>query len=457
MGEVLVGGGVFNPAAGSLSVIDPRDPPGTAAQVATLPTPPYGLSFDGGRVWTLNIDGTMSIVTPAATPPWSVATLDPGFAANGIVFDGQNNWLSDPTSCSLVKLDSAGAIVQTVNLGPPNCVLYTPIFDGGNVIVPSGDALKVVQDSAGTLIATIPIGTGAAGAAFDGERILVQSTGGGQNAPRGVTVLRAADFSTLRVEGFGPFGGPGIYNVASDGLNFWLIVQTGDGSFLARMSRLPRKLFALPLALAALLAGGATRIVQDQCGPFTDVTPGFCPYILEIYYLGITVGTSPTTFSPDDPLTRGQGAVFIAKGVNQTLARSSRRAALGQWWTTTPQWGDRIGTTAVGIFPIGIASDGADLWVANQAGQHGLAGACERWKAPRHLDGGRPGFSDVRARGHGQGVRDRRLRARDPLHDRSEPARGPLGAGRDRRNHTVRNRVRRVSDLDSERRARSRS
>ena len=80
------------------------------------------------------------------------------------------------------------------------------------------------------------------------------------------------------------------------------------------------------------------------------------------------MGTSPTTFSPDEPLTRGQGAVFIAKGVNQTLARSSRRAALGQWWTTTPQWGDRIGTIEVGLHPIGIASDGADLWVANQSG-----------------------------------------------------------------------------------------
>ncbi len=128
-----------------------------------------------------------------------------------------------------------------------------------------------------------------------------------------------------------------------------------------------RKLLALPLALAAVFAGGATRIVQDQCGPFTDVTPAFCPYILELYYLGITAGTSATTFSPDDPLTRGQGAVFIAKGLNQSLARSSRRAALGQWWTTTPHWDVGLGVVTVGTHPIGIASDGADLWVANQA------------------------------------------------------------------------------------------
>ncbi len=116
-------------------------------------------------------------------------------------------------------------------------------------------------------------------------------------------------------------------------------------------------------ALCAVLAGGATRIVQDQCGPFTDVTPAFCPYILELYYLGITAGTSATTFSPDDPLTRGQGAVFIAKGLNQSLARNSRRAALGQWWTTTPHWDLGLGVTSLDEGIRQVVSDGADLWV----------------------------------------------------------------------------------------------
>src|ERR1700741_4128276 len=116
------------------------------------------------------------------------------------------------------------------------------------------------------------------------------------------------------------------------------------------------------LALAALFAGGAVRIVQDQCGPFTDVTPSFFPYILELYYLGVTAGTSATTFSPDDPLTRGQGAVFVAKGLNQSLARSSRRAALGQWWTT--QGVEDLAFTAVDNYPQSCISDGADVWVA---------------------------------------------------------------------------------------------
>jgi len=88
------------------------------------------------------------------------------------------------------------------------------------------------------------------------------------------------------------------------------------------------------VASVAMGAGVATAVVQDVCGTFTDVSPAFCPYVLEMYYLGITAGTSPTTYSPEAMVTRGQAAVFVSKGVNQAIARSSRRAALAQWWTT---------------------------------------------------------------------------------------------------------------------------
>jgi S-layer homology domain len=126
-----------------------------------------------------------------------------------------------------------------------------------------------------------------------------------------------------------------------------------------------RPLLALPLFVTAVLAGGAVRRVQDACGPFTDVTPQFCPYVLEAFYTGITAGTSPTTFSPDIPITRGQSAVFTTKALNQALSRGSRRAALGQWWT--PQNAGVLGFTTVGQMPIGCAADGADVWVANSA------------------------------------------------------------------------------------------
>ena len=130
-----------------------------------------------------------------------------------------------------------------------------------------------------------------------------------------------------------------------------------------KRSLLGRISLIFAVLVCSILAGGAARIVQDQCGPFTDVTPAFCPFILELYYLGVTVGTSATTFSPDDPLTRGQGAVFVAKGLNQALARSSRRAALGQWWTATPHWDLGLGVSPVGPQPLFVATDGTDIWV----------------------------------------------------------------------------------------------
>ncbi|MFY9552776.1 MAG: S-layer homology domain-containing protein, partial [Thermoanaerobaculia bacterium] len=122
-----------------------------------------------------------------------------------------------------------------------------------------------------------------------------------------------------------------------------------------------RVLFGIGLCVLAVLGGAATAAVQDTCGPFTDVSAAICPYVLEMYYLGITAGTSATTYSPDNPMTRGQAAVFVSKGINQTLARSSRRAALGQWWT--PQGSEALGLTTVGSLPFAVVSDGADLWV----------------------------------------------------------------------------------------------
>ncbi|MFY9552527.1 MAG: S-layer homology domain-containing protein [Thermoanaerobaculia bacterium] len=128
------------------------------------------------------------------------------------------------------------------------------------------------------------------------------------------------------------------------------------------LPRRSRAALVLAIGLFSILAGGATRIVQDQCGPFTDVTPAFCPHILELYYLGITAGTSATTFSPDKPLTRGQAAVFVAKGLNQSVVRSSRRAALGQWWNpSSPVAG--LGTTTLSDQPFFCVADGEDIWV----------------------------------------------------------------------------------------------
>jgi len=133
-----------------------------------------------------------------------------------------------------------------------------------------------------------------------------------------------------------------------------------------KLARAVRWLVLVLVCFGVLSAGGAVGAMQELCGPFTDVSPLFCPYILEAYYTGITAGTSATTFSPDAPITRGQAAVFVTKGLDQALGRGSRRAALGQWWTTTPHYDFGLGLTPVGSDPEWVTADGTDLWVANR-------------------------------------------------------------------------------------------
>jgi DNA-binding beta-propeller fold protein YncE len=107
--------------------------------------------------------------------------------------------------------------------------------------------------------------------------------------------------------------------------------------------------------------------------PFTDVmgSPFFCA-IAQIYFQGISLGTSPTTYSPGNNVTRDQMAALLSRTQNSVLNRGSRRAALNQFWTTVPQYAitqgaGTLGTTAVGTDPRLVASDGADLWVTNNS------------------------------------------------------------------------------------------
>jgi hypothetical protein len=124
-----------------------------------------------------------------------------------------------------------------------------------------------------------------------------------------------------------------------------------------------RRVTAFVAALVMSLAAG----VGADCGPFTDVAPGgFCPDILEIFNLGITLGTGATTYSPSKTVTRDAMAAFLARDYERATSRTSRRAALGQWWSElTPRYDQSLGLTTVGTSPGSLVSDGFDLWVPN--------------------------------------------------------------------------------------------
>ena len=57
--------------------------------------------------------------------------------------------------------------------------------------------------------------------------------------------------------------------------------------------------------------------------PFADISGStFEDDINRLFAAGITIGTSPTTFSPDDPMTRGQMAAFINRALSLPAAAS---------------------------------------------------------------------------------------------------------------------------------------
>src|SRR5262249_9976653 len=96
--------------------------------------------------------------------------------------------------------------------------------------------------------------------------------------------------------------------------------------------------------------GGGAGALLGACGPFTDVTDAvFCPFVLEIFYLGITTGTTATTYDPAGNVSRLQMAAFLSRTVDGVLKRGSRRAALDQFWTT--QNASVLGTVSLGGSP----------------------------------------------------------------------------------------------------------
>jgi DNA-binding beta-propeller fold protein YncE len=122
----------------------------------------------------------------------------------------------------------------------------------------------------------------------------------------------------------------------------------------------------------AFLASVSSQLRADTgtCGgvtttlPFTDVmsSPFFCQ-IAEAFFSGLTNGTSATTYSPSDSVTREQMAAFITRTQDSALRRGSDRALAKQWATPTNL--PLTGRTAVGTTPELVESDGADLWVAD--------------------------------------------------------------------------------------------
>jgi DNA-binding beta-propeller fold protein YncE len=222
-GKVFVAG---TTTPGSLYVIDPGAAPGPVVVAAsTLGNQPSGIAFDGGRLWTANREGSVSIITPQASTPYPVMTITTGFTAPfDILYDGAHMWVTDQAVDKLFKLDSSGAIVQTVTVGSSPVGM---VFDGANIWVMNynDNSLTVVQASTGNVVATILPDVnnqlnGPSAASFDGERVLVTNDSGGS-----VTLFNAARLNLIGNVTIAPSANP--YSACSDGIDFWVNAQGG--------------------------------------------------------------------------------------------------------------------------------------------------------------------------------------------------------------------------------------
>lgn len=121
--------------------------------------------------------------------------------------------------------------------------------------------------------------------------------------------------------------------------------------------------------VAVFFAASGLRALADCAAfglPFTDLgSTSFCAEIAEAYFSGLSNGTSGTTYSPAQNVPREQMAAFVTRTLDQSLLRGNRRAALDQWWNSSPHFDQTLATTTVGTQPQLLKSDGADVWVAN--------------------------------------------------------------------------------------------
>ena len=232
-GAVLAAAGrVFVTAAsnpGQILLIDPTQSPGAMTLAATVPGRPVGLAFDGAKLWATNFpspatgNGGLSIITVQAALPYPTTPVTAGLGdLVGIVYDGKNIWVADRTANKLHKLDSAGAILQTVGLPVrPQYIIY----DGANLWVTSpqpgpNGSLVVVQASTGAIVASIVAdannGINAPQApSFDGERVLVPSY-----FSNSVAIFKAADLGLLGKVDVGANSGPTA--TCGDGVSTWV-------------------------------------------------------------------------------------------------------------------------------------------------------------------------------------------------------------------------------------------
>ncbi len=255
-----------------------------------------------------------------------------------------NLWFTEPTPAKIGQITLAGTVTefQTSFLTGNSLAVITAGPDGNLWFAATQDVAIGRITTAGVITAFT---AGISGAPLgivngpDGDLWFTEGVAIGRITPTGTV----SEFSS----GITPGYSPTFITAGPDG-NLWFSEDAGDS------------------------IGRITTGASEPCGsksypfPYTDVSAvgaAFCPGIMEAYVTGISKGTSPTTFSPNNTVTRVQMTAFLQRSLDQGLTRASRRAAFNQWWS--PQNANAMQTTSLGGQPQLCAADGEDIWTSS--------------------------------------------------------------------------------------------
>jgi hypothetical protein len=107
----------------------------------------------------------------------------------------------------------------------------------------------------------------------------------------------------------------------------WLRVAHQPQFWLAAIKR--KAIQLVTLAINLLLLAGVWVLANHL--PFTDIPTSGALHdaVSAIYSARITAGTTPTTYGPDDPVTRGQMAFFLHRGLGRAGFDTNATVSLG--------------------------------------------------------------------------------------------------------------------------------
>lgn len=303
------------------------------------PTGPTGATGSTGATGARGLVGTRC----AATDSWYDASCRPNAVTVGdlptdIAVTSNRIWITNAGSGTVTKINpNTNATIATVTVGTdPGPIAY----DGTAIWVANrgGGTISRVDASANTVVATIPVGGTPSGITTDGTGVWVTVTDTD-------TAVRI-DPATNTVTATAPTpDAPSA--IAFDGAHLWIgaasAVRVIDPSSLA--------------VVEDLTVGGTVRALQSDGRSMWLGTAGatsVTPYDLATFAAGSAVSLSGTVraiaFDGDD---------LWATTVNETDGAEAV-------WRIDPRSGTSrdAGGLTVGDDPIGVAYDGASVWVA---------------------------------------------------------------------------------------------